>query len=63
MYLFLPKKWCITMFLQKLNVWAKSGSSVLTLNVVNNQIAVFFDHQYLWRESIDILYFLHGDNH
>ena len=51
------------MFLQKLNVWGKSGSSVLTLNVVNNQIAVFFDHQYLWRESIDILYFLHGDNH
>ena len=28
-----------------------------------NQIAVFFDHQYLWKYSIDTLDFLHGDNH
>ena len=28
-----------------------------------NQITVFFDRQYLWKESIDILYFLHGNNH
>ena len=28
-----------------------------------NQIAVFFDHQFLWKESINILDFLHGDNH
>ena len=28
-----------------------------------NQNAVFFDHQYLWKYSIDTLDFLHGDNH
>ena len=28
-----------------------------------NQIAVFFDHQYVWKGSIDLLDFLHGDNH
>ena len=28
-----------------------------------NQITVFFDHQYLWKESIDILDFLRGNNH
>ena len=27
-----------------------------------NQVAVFFDHQYLWKESIDTLDFLHEDN-
>ena len=27
-----------------------------------NQIAVLFDLQYLWKESIDILDFLYGDN-
>ena len=26
-----------------------------------NQIAVLFDHQYVWKELIDILGFLHGD--
>ena len=28
-----------------------------------NQIAVFFDHQYLWKESINLLDYLHGINH
>ena len=28
-----------------------------------NQIAVFFNHQYFWRESSDLLDFLHGENH
>ena len=28
-----------------------------------NQIAVFFDHQCLLKESIDLLDFLHGDNY
>ena len=26
---------------------------------LSNQIAGFFDHQYLWKESINILEFLH----
>ena len=30
--------------------------------LVPNQIVVVFDHQYLLKESIDILCFLHGDN-
>ena len=28
---------------------------------LSNQIAGFFDHQYLSKESIDIFDFLHGD--
>ena len=28
-----------------------------------NKIARFFDYQYLWKESNDILGFLHGDSH
>ena len=28
-----------------------------------NQIAVFFDHRYLWKESIDTLDFLPGINY
>ena len=28
-----------------------------------NQIAASFDHQYLWKKSIDIFDLLHGDNH
>ena len=28
-----------------------------------NQIVEFFDHQYLWKESIDTFDFLHGVNH
>ena len=27
-----------------------------------NQIVGFFDHKYFWKESIDILDLLHGDN-
>ena len=26
-----------------------------------NQIAVFFNHQYLWKETSNVLIFLHGD--
>ena len=29
----------------------------------SNQIAGFFDHKYLWMKSIDVVDFLHGDNH
>ena len=36
-------------------LWPKMLSS--------NQNAVFFDHQYLSKESIDTLDLLHGDNH
>ena len=28
-----------------------------------NQITVLFDHQYIWKQSIYFLDFLHGDNH
>ena len=28
-----------------------------------SQIAVFFDHQYLWKESSDVLNFLHVDKY
>ena len=36
--------------------------------LLSSQIAGFFDHKFLWKESIDILVvvvvvFLHGDNH
>ena len=27
-----------------------------------NQIALFIDHQYLWKESVNLLDFLHRDN-
>ena len=38
-------------------VWC--GQVYLSLN----QIPGFFDHQYLWKEFIDLLNFLHGSNH
>ena len=31
--------------------------------LLSNQIARFFDHQYLWKESSDILDFVTGDIH
>ena len=33
------------------------------LCLLSNQISGFFDHQCLWKESINLLDFLHGDNH
>ena len=30
---------------------------------LSNQIVGFFDHQYVWKKSIDILDFLRGGNH
>ena len=42
---------------------SKPGSSVTAQNPSTNQIAGFFDHQYLWKQSNDILDFLHGGNH
>ena len=42
------------MILQKAHVWKKSDSKMLSVN----QIAVFFYHQYLWKESSDILVFV-----
>ena len=38
-----------------LQLWSKMISA--------NQIAVFFDRQYLWKELMDLLDFWHGDNH
>ena len=38
-----------------LQLWLKMIST--------SQIAVFFDHQYLWKESIDLLNFVHGHSH
>ena len=42
--------------LQKAHVLKKSVSKMLSAN----QIAVFFDHQYLWKELSDILVIFHG---
>ena len=44
------------MFLQKTHIWKKSSSKMFSAN----QIAVFFDHQYLWKESSGILVIFHG---
>ena len=41
--------------LQKPHAWKKSGSKKLPAN----QIAVFFDHQCLWKEPSDILVIFH----
>ena len=38
-----------------LQLWLKKLST--------NQIAVFFDHQYLFKELFNTLDFLHRDNH
>ena len=38
--------------------WSFSWPKIIS----TNQIAVFFGHQYLWKKSIDLLHFLHGDN-
>ena len=46
------------MILQKPNLWRKSGSSFMAWNALNES-----HYQYLLKESIDILDFLHGDNH
>ena len=51
------------MILPKPHVWEKHSSSVMPKVLLSNQIPGFFDHQYLWKESIGILDFLHGDNH
>ena len=58
-HLCFTQKWCITVLfviLQKENVWEKSGAKMLS----TNQIAVFFDHQYFWKESSNILVIFHG---
>ena len=51
------------MILLKPHVWEKFGSSKWPKMLSANQVAVFFDHQYLWKESIDPTDFLHGNNH
>ena len=45
-----------------LHVWEKYGSSIMAYNALSHQTAVFFDHQYLWKESMDPLDFLLGGN-
>ena len=37
----------ILFLLWKLNIWKNSGSQVIGQNVLSNQIAIFFNHQYL----------------
>ena len=44
------------MILQKLHIWQESGSSWPKM-LSTNQFAVFFDHQYLLKESISLLNF------
>lgn len=42
--------------LQKVHVWKKSGSKMFS----TNQIEICFLHQFLWKESRDILVISHG---
>ena len=50
-------------FQQKLHQ-ENSGSQVVGQNTFSfNQFAELFDHQYLWKESINILHFLCGGSH
>ena len=61
--LFRIKTLMVLHFLQKLHQ-ENSGSQVVGQNTFSfNQIAELFDHQYLWKESINILYFLCGGSH
>ena len=60
MCLFSPQEWCITENCMSgknvvLQFWCKMLST--------NRFAVFFYHQYLCKESISTIDFLHGDNH
>ena len=50
------------MILQKLQAGENLGSSWPNM-LPANQIPVFLYHQYLWKESINTLDYLHGDNH
>ena len=47
------QKWDIFVLLWKAHVWEKSCSEMLSAN----QIAIFLDIKYLWKESSDILNF------
>ena len=62
-YIFLPKKWCIGMFFMILRKTRISGKNLVLQwwfkMLLTNQLAGFFDHQYVGKESIDILVFLH----
>ena len=51
------------MILRKPHVLEKYYSSVMDKMLSTNKIAILFDHQYLWKESIDNLDFSYGDNH
>ena len=63
MYFFL-KTWQCSLWFYKIPM---SGKITVLQSwpkmLLANQIAVFFDHQFLWKESINILDFLHGDNY
>ena len=50
------------MILQKLQAGENLGSSWPNM-LPANQIPVFLYHQYLWKESINTLDYLHRDNH
>ena len=63
---FFTLKWCIAVFLwfcencvTRKNLFHQLWSKMLS----TNQIVGFFDHQYLWIESIGTFDFLHGVNH
>ena len=49
------------MILRKPHVCEKSSSSVIPEMFSNHHIGLVFDHQSLWKESIDNLDFWHGD--
>ena len=49
--------------MQQPYVWGKCSFSIWPKVLSTNQIAAFFDHQCLWKKSVDIFDLLHGDNH
>ena len=61
-WLKLMQQWCRNFLLAKYleKFWFKTLKVEMLLS---NQIAGFFDHQHFWKESINVLDFLHGGSH
>ena len=49
--------------LHKPHVWKKNIVFQLWPKTLSASVPVLFDHQYLWKESSNLLDFLHGENH
>ena len=61
--------WCVSFFCMEFIIKCRYHLRLLLLVECGqlchlpSQIAGFFDHQYLWKESVDILVSLHGVSH